>query len=61
MKLCCDWCKHTITAVLPQKWGRYHFCSVDHKHYFISGLPKGASDAVDHGDRDSGSVPVLGK
>lgn len=38
MKLLCDWCHRQITAAVPQRWGKYHFCSVDHKHYFCSGL-----------------------
>ena len=38
MKLCCDWCHREITAALPQTWGKYHFCSVAHKHYMIAGI-----------------------
>ena len=45
MKLCCDWCHREITAAVPQTWGRYHFCSVAHKHYFCAGLNGTRKDA----------------
>ena len=48
MKLCCDWCRREITSALPHTWGRYHFCSVAHKHYMIAGL---------NGDRRKHAIP----
>lgn len=57
MKLLCDWCHRQITSVLPQKWGKYHFCSVEHKHYMISGLTeKGKShvETVPHAKEEAG-------